>query len=891
MPADRRLSSIIALAILGLAGCAGGPGAPAAPSPAAVPEAPRPPAAADPHTGLVAAFRGTLDPTAGTLTLEPVERAGSAIGDTFSEVGLTPAFTGRFGRHFWAEAIRQPSPTTLEVDFAVRHPFTADRRPDLAIFNMKLWVAPALPSTTVAGVQSTPGFVTNPDGYGDMWRQTATDVPGAVAEVQPYVILHEDPSSGPFDWRNPAGWNVLFPGQASVDTVALDLTGVPAGPIDLHLFLTADYGQSAVRATRQDPQYSLPEFAGNAPWKVQVTELANTLEEGNTASTADYRLDIWDWKHGQGLGSDVSSVQVFAPDLMPAPLTPALAGTGTDPDPLTANFTLVNNLNAPAGDHWGLVAASDSATGVALMDDLVTPVSATYTTYQWFKIAVADMPAVPPTAAITRCVGGDIAVGINETFSGATSTPGSHPITTYEWDLAYDGTTFDVDATGVTVDHAFIAAGPATVGLRASDGFGNSDIETVTLTVNATAVWTPLTRLTTNNFWERYEDQSEISPALVTTPDGTVHLFWFDVGAPPNRPFKVVHQVLERCGTFGPEDIVYQNSSQAFGNVTAVATPDGTLHVSLRPPGTVQYSYTNNSGGSWVPPSPITTTPSSGSGSWGYGVLAATGDGQLGFLGNWRRNQNPGAINNGGIPAIPNENYFSRLSGGTWTAIELIGTSDNVISFPSPGSYSSTVASQTLAGTATGDWIAVWQTLKTPHTGGPQVSSLSNLRWNRTTGGAWGTQSTLYSAASDHDRCVLTRAPNGTIFLAVNNGSTVNLATYDGATWSPALTTVFSGVVSSAYSYMAFDAAGQGMITTSGSSSGSTVWARRFMQADTPAAVSAAPLMTPSPSTPGIYQRFPSVAARGDGRFTIVVSTSRYGAIFDGLELEHTTLQ
>ncbi|HYE77436.1 MAG TPA: hypothetical protein VEI97_05580, partial [bacterium] len=441
-----------------LAGCSGShpadPHTAAAPLPAAA-------AAADPHTGLVAAFRGTLDPSAGTLALEPVERAGAAIGDTFSEVGLTRAFNGQagFGRHFWAEAIRQPSPTTLEVDFAVRHPFAADRRPDLAIFNMKLWVVPEVPSTTVAGVEGVPGFVTNPDGYGDMWGLTATTIPPAAAETLPYVILHEDPSSGPFDWRQPAGWNVLFPGQASVDTVALDLGGIAPGPIAVHLYLTADYGQSAVRATRQDPQYSLPEFAGNAPWKVQVTELANTLEEGNTASTADYRLDIWDWKHGHGVGSDVSSVQVFAPAVMPAPLTPALAGTGTDPDPLTANFTLVNNLNASAGDYWGLVAVSDQASGVALKEDLVTPVSAAYTTYQWFPITVGGVTSTPPTAAIARCKSNPLKVGIEDAFDGSGSTPGTNPIATYEWDFDYQAGNFTPMATGPTGSFAWSTPG------------------------------------------------------------------------------------------------------------------------------------------------------------------------------------------------------------------------------------------------------------------------------------------------------------------------------------------------------------------------------------------------------------------------------------------------
>ncbi|HYE79910.1 MAG TPA: hypothetical protein VEI97_18150, partial [bacterium] len=311
------------------------------------------PLAADPAAVALAAFDLVVDPGAGTAALVPL-RGVTAIGDAFSEVGLMPAFDGRFGDHFDLDRIERIDGETMALDFTTSHPFTAQARPDLGIFNVKLWVALEGPSATVNGVPATPGVVRNAEGYGTMWASTTTSPAAAgLPSVQPYIILNEDPSSAPFDWRNPVGWNVLFPGQSTTDTLELTLDP-SAPPLRVRLFLTADYGQSAVRTTRQNPQYSLPEFAGNAPWKVQVTETVNGLEAGSPTSNAEFRVDIWDWKHGQGLGSDVLSARLYLPDIRgAAPVDLGLSGTGSDPTPLTATALALNSAGAGNGSYWG----------------------------------------------------------------------------------------------------------------------------------------------------------------------------------------------------------------------------------------------------------------------------------------------------------------------------------------------------------------------------------------------------------------------------------------------------------------------------------------------------------------------------------------------------------
>ncbi|MEO7993541.1 MAG: hypothetical protein ABI743_04015, partial [bacterium] len=809
----------------------------------------------DPNSGMLAAFDLSIDAAAGRADLTPV-RTPQAVGDTFSEIGLAPAFTELFGKNFRVVGLRSTGPTSIEVDFEITHPFAVAKRPDLAIFNTKCWVVTDQPGTTLGSITGVPDLVTNADGHGTMWSDTAaTPSTLTTAEVQPYVILNEDPSSAPFDWHFPAGFNVLFPEQSSVDTVALELGG--ANTLNLHIYLTADYGQSAIRATRQNPQYELPKFAGNAPWKVAVTELGNTLEAGNTASNATWQVDIWDWKHGQSLGSDVTGATLTIPALVATPVALSLSGTGQDPTPLTATTAVPNTLNASAGDYWGLVTVTDEGTGIGLKEDLATPVAlGTYTTYQWFPVTVGSVSTVPPTVVLERCHSGDLKQTIEEGFDGSGSISGTNPIATYEWDFDYVGTTFDVDATGPMVEHPYPSNGTRVVALRVSDGGTGTDMGTTSVIVNGAPSWGAPVRLSTTPNQD-YLNQSLVdsSQSLATSPDGTVHLVWHHILFAP--PFNTTYYYASLSGgcttpTWSAPQVIYASptNQQMFQNQAVAVHGDGTVAAMIgyyeSGANPRAYAYIEQTSPStWTTPVAM-TQPVAGLSSY-YAVSFAVGPtGEVGFLGIGNSSQTncPG-------PAIPGNIQFSKKTGATFSALQTIGTSDNVLDYLSGCGGWSFMYGYTgaLGCTGSGEFVATWTSLVNAHAGSPVPQLPSEIRWNKTTGGTWGTMADLYTGASAAWRStMLTRSPNGQIWMLIQNYSTgeVGLSKYDPTpgTWSASPTTVFTPT---GYPYLSidFDSDGRGIIGNSSQGASQQLRVKRFNQNDTIASIAALPVENP----------------------------------------------
>lgn len=69
------------------------------------------------------------------------------------------------------------------------------------------------------------------------------------------------------------------------------------------------------------------------------------------------------------------------------------------------------------------------------------------------------------------------------TFHGNCTDPGIYDTHTYEWDFDYDGTTFDVDATGQSVTHTWIDDFDGFVALRVTDDDGGIGIDTARVLV------------------------------------------------------------------------------------------------------------------------------------------------------------------------------------------------------------------------------------------------------------------------------------------------------------------------------------------------------------------------------------------------------------------------
>ena len=75
------------------------------------------------------------------------------------------------------------------------------------------------------------------------------------------------------------------------------------------------------------------------------------------------------------------------------------------------------------------------------------------------------------------------------TLDGSASTdpnlpPAGSDALTYEWDIDYDGTTFDVDTTGEIATHTYTSLGTYTVGLRVRDTWDCEDIDTLVVTIS-----------------------------------------------------------------------------------------------------------------------------------------------------------------------------------------------------------------------------------------------------------------------------------------------------------------------------------------------------------------------------------------------------------------------
>jgi PKD repeat protein len=108
-----------------------------------------------------------------------------------------------------------------------------------------------------------------------------------------------------------------------------------------------------------------------------------------------------------------------------------------------------------------------------------------------------------------------VLVGHSVDLSGAGSTDGDGTIVAYEWDLDYNGSTFDVDATGASP--SFSAAGlhhgdTRTVALRVTDNGGAvSEIDTATVSVLEASATPGLYDPLTSTFYLRCENTSGVA--------------------------------------------------------------------------------------------------------------------------------------------------------------------------------------------------------------------------------------------------------------------------------------------------------------------------------------------------------------------------------------------
>ncbi len=79
---------------------------------------------------------------------------------------------------------------------------------------------------------------------------------------------------------------------------------------------------------------------------------------------------------------------------------------------------------------------------------------------------------------------GSCAESISFDATGSTTCDPDRTLVTYEWDLDYDGVSFNVDATGSTTTHAYGAGGEYTVALRVTDDLAVQETSTLAISVS-----------------------------------------------------------------------------------------------------------------------------------------------------------------------------------------------------------------------------------------------------------------------------------------------------------------------------------------------------------------------------------------------------------------------
>lgn len=165
---------------------------------------------------------------------------------------------------------------------------------------------------------------------------------------------------------------------------------------------------------------------------------------------------------------------------------------GTDGNIVGVDWTTVlenNGTNPALTDNGGTtltVALLPGAVARDAGDDAAAALLATDQRGESRFVGTVDIGAFEvQNQAPTADAGGPYTVveGSDVNLNAAGSIDPDDDALTYEWDFNYDGTTFDVDATGETPDFTGIDDGDVIVALRVSDGAEVSEVVTTTVTV------------------------------------------------------------------------------------------------------------------------------------------------------------------------------------------------------------------------------------------------------------------------------------------------------------------------------------------------------------------------------------------------------------------------
>jgi hypothetical protein len=431
-------------------------------------------------TGVLGAFEVNIDPANMTGEITPF-RISSAIKDSFI-VDITNFLSIAPCKDcLKLIAVALGADQNIECTFTIRHPFkpgnlgnppSASNRLDLHIFDVFGIVHFPGNTTSIGTKLIASDKIINPDGYTDSFDSRIDPIFPTEANLHPYMVMSLDPTNGNYNPSSPTGFtniisptghNVLPMGCAPIPTT-FRIHPDDAASINFALVVTAAYGQSATKATVL-PTYYLPEFNRKEAWRVGAAVTSNTMFESEPSSSCAMQIEVWDWNHGATIdpemvnkdsiraSSNVASVTVEIPGVTDSAVsaTGPVSGDGRT-TPLLYQASIFNELGAARGTKTGLVKVTDSretglntgGIGDAIARDGVTFFELSeFATYQVFEVDVL----IPDTVAVIDTNPDPPFVQPSQSVSldGTRSYAYHADIISYEWDMDYDGITFDVE--------------------------------------------------------------------------------------------------------------------------------------------------------------------------------------------------------------------------------------------------------------------------------------------------------------------------------------------------------------------------------------------------------------------------------------------------------------
>ena len=285
--------------------------------------------AVEDNRSMLAVYDAVIDPDVKTFKVTFSERSADyhiPVSKYYPNVlkvinyGWTP--------NFWADIkITHPFPLSAVVGFDPRV---------IAIIPANNGVSFFYPVFNVKGNNKA---VMNSDGYTPLWDELGGSIDG---NVNPFIAYFKN-----YPYRI---WEASNPEDTQRWSINLDGFG---GPMKFKL---------VVDVSTNYPQIGIP-IQDNAPEPVQISTIVGdglTPEGGN----AEIKVTLLDWQ-----GQNGTKCSIESPDLFNGTIQLLYSVHGPNPDEYIFTGTISNNLLAPDGEYYVLIAAWDEVTDVHIFSE------------------------------------------------------------------------------------------------------------------------------------------------------------------------------------------------------------------------------------------------------------------------------------------------------------------------------------------------------------------------------------------------------------------------------------------------------------------------------------------------------------------------------------------